>query len=248
MNGRRYNWANFLRILALGVWIVAFLWLLAGDAQLEHRFEHFIDAKFWPLPVGGLILAILFFFGAYTRFGQSTSHGIHLPERIAQSAILLLPLAYMVVGVSAGGLGADAFRTRSVGSQTPPGVSFRNGPEVEYKRDGSVNKITLLQLLNDLDQLDGLPVELVGRVYHEESLDDGSFIAYRFMIVCCAADALPVGTVVSWPEGHELQEDQWVRIVGRVEERQVGDQTTARINAIQVESIDPPRKPYLSPY
>ena len=91
--------------------------------------------------------------------------------------------------------------------------------------------------------------DVVGFVYLDDAADEGEFTLTRFVVGCCAADAMAVGLPVSLaaglPSGGALEEGQWVRVVG-----QFAASTGNRIPVLvaeQLEAVPEPNQPYLYP-
>jgi uncharacterized repeat protein (TIGR03943 family) len=93
----------------------------------------------------------------------------------------------------------------------------------------------------------GLPARVTGMVYRDERYGDDAFLAVRFVISCCAADAYPVVMAVQWPGAHELANDDWVEVRGRIRVAAFLGHETPLLVAEAVRPIEPPREPYLYP-
>ena len=97
-------------------------------------------------------------------------------------------------------------------------------------------------------------VDVVGFVYHGDSVEDGrQFTITRFVVGCCAADAMAVGLPVSLgpesapgqPSVDGLEEGQWVRVVGRFA-APVGNALPLLV-AERLDAVPEPNQPYLYP-
>ena len=69
----------------------------------------------------------------------------------------------------------------------------------------------------------------------------------RFVITCCAADAVPVALYVSWPESKTLADDQWVEVSGQFALQEIDQRQMPVLMAEIVTLIDIPDQPYLYP-
>ncbi|MGA3068313.1 MAG: TIGR03943 family protein, partial [Tepidisphaeraceae bacterium] len=100
----------------------------------------------------------------------------------------------------------------------------------------------------NLTKLNGSHVITEGRVWMDPSLASGQMVIFRFVVVCCAADAMPVEAIVKSPATARCKNDDWVRVEGtlRVETQQ--GQPVPVIDADQITPIAAPEEPYLSPY
>jgi uncharacterized repeat protein (TIGR03943 family) len=91
--------------------------------------------------------------------------------------------------------------------------------------------------------------DVVGFVYLDNAKDEVQFTLTRFVVGCCAADAMAVGLPVSLgaglPSAEALEEGQWVRVVGRFGESTGIDLPV--LLAEQLEVVGEPNQPYLYP-
>ena len=94
----------------------------------------------------------------------------------------------------------------------------------------------------------GQHVLVDGMVSRNETTPAGQFVLFRFVIVCCAADAMPMEMTVTSPDASHFDSDQWVRVGGTVRMETVGTRTIPVLEADQLKKIGAPEDPYLSPY
>ena len=91
--------------------------------------------------------------------------------------------------------------------------------------------------------------DVVGFVYLDDAADEVQFTLTRFVVGCCAADAMAVGLPVSLAAGlsseGELEAGQWVRVVGQFATR--GGSDIPVLVAEQLEAVPEPNQPYLYP-
>ncbi len=91
--------------------------------------------------------------------------------------------------------------------------------------------------------------DVVGFIYLDNATEKAQFTLTRFVVGCCAADAMAVGLPVSLGAGltfeEALEEGQWVRVVGRF-----GASTGIELPVLmaeQLEVVAEPNQPYLYP-
>jgi len=91
--------------------------------------------------------------------------------------------------------------------------------------------------------------DVVGFVYLDDAADEAAFTLTRFVVGCCAADAMAVGLPVSLAAGlsseEALEEGQWVRVVGQFA-ASTGNSIPVLL-AEQLEAVPEPNQPYLYP-
>src|ERR1700721_2514370 len=97
-----------------------------------------------------------------------------------------------------------------------------------------------------LKDLIGQHVLVDGMVSRNETTPAGQFVLFRFVIVCCAAAAMPMETTATTPDASHFDSDQWVRVGGTVRMETVGTRTIPVLEADQLKKIGAPEDPYLS--
>jgi uncharacterized repeat protein (TIGR03943 family) len=107
----------------------------------------------------------------------------------------------------------------------------------------------------DLELLAGVPLTLEGIVVHDDRLTNG-FVLGRFLIGCCAGDALPISVIVNGDPASDLPDDTWVRAEVEFDQEATsaargegGDWAVlaAVVDLTDLEVIDEPSEPYLYP-
>lgn len=230
----RFGRADLLRLSTLALWVVGFVWLLS-----EQRYQRFIAPVLWPLPAVALVLCMLFLLATYLRLGRVAKHPGTALTRGSQAALLLLPLVYMA-GAGPGGLGSAAFATRRASTD----VAIRP----LAPRPGPNGEVELLDLLMNFETYTGQRVIVDGMVYQDADLPSGEAAVFRFVLTCCAADAIPAAVLVRSPGLSELETDTWVRVTGVPSLTRLDGRDVPLLVAERVERIRPPANPYLSPW
>jgi len=91
--------------------------------------------------------------------------------------------------------------------------------------------------------------DVVGFVYLDDASEEAAFTITRFVVGCCAADAMAVGLPVSLtaglPSEEALEDGQWVRVVGQFAASTGND--IPLLVAEQLEAVPEPNQPYLYP-
>jgi uncharacterized repeat protein (TIGR03943 family) len=97
---------------------------------------------------------------------------------------------------------------------------------------------------------EGVNVDVTGFVFRDaESIRDYVYVA-RFTIVCCAADASPVGMLVRSPDAPALKKDSWVHVRGRITGGTLEYEPGRYVSEtyVQAETVEPvaaPKDPYI---
>ncbi|MRX72401.1 TIGR03943 family protein [Bacillus lacus] len=140
----------------------------------------------------------------------------------------------------------------------PEGFEIEAPPEGYYEKLEAEmlqsDKITLteeqyIQMTNIIDKFPekfaGKEMELIGFVYREPDFESNQFVVARFGLSCCVADASVYGTLAAMPDGEALEEDQWVRVSGVLEQTTYNDWNLPYLQINSIEKIEQPSEPYV---
>ena len=220
------------------IWLNIYYWLLKGG-----RFTAFIQPKLWPLLIVALILLPAFIAAFISRF--PSNHRIpNQCDAWIKAAILMLPVFFLLT-IYGRSLGTDAFTKRML---NPGRIAIKgNSVLTPSSRTPTENTTSLLDLLGDGEKFDGKRVTTEGMVYRTAKDDNNKFILFRFAVVCCAADALPLSIEVKTATEENLQNDAWVRVEGLFKNDTSTDKKVSSITADSVLQLPtpPPEKRYL---
>jgi uncharacterized repeat protein (TIGR03943 family) len=215
--------------------------LIAGKYAL------FIRAQLWPLLLGSAIMLILFLAAMILRPG---GRGKISGASWLRGLMLLLPLFYManlLTGSAAAGLNSFALQKRSLGidnaSDSQAFLFKTSGPAPSTK-----GVLSLAYIATHTDQLMGAHVQTIGRFFHDEMMAPNNGVIYRFVVFCCAADALPEEAVIHSSDLYKVKNDDWVLVGGTVRTTQHNGAQVPFLQVEKLEKIPAPESPYLSPY
>jgi uncharacterized repeat protein (TIGR03943 family) len=108
-------------------------------------------------------------------------------------------------------------------------------------------KVTILQIMENIDYWKGKRVITEGMIYRGEKLPDKHLVIYRFLMVCCAADALPLNILVETDNPKEFEQDQWVCVEGILSLKNIEGLDSPHIKADRITLVTPPGNKYLCP-
>lgn len=107
--------------------------------------------------------------------------------------------------------------------------------------------IRTFEAVGNPEDLAGQAADLEGFVYHDPRLAADHFIAARFSVTCCLADAAAIGVEVVWPSTSVLTDSAWVRVKGKMTVQEKGGRKQPLLLADTVEPVQAPEQPYLFP-
>ncbi len=258
-----YNEINW-KILVYTFWFTVMV-----KVVLTGEYIAFLRPGFVFVAVLAVISLLIFIFAACS---EDTKEVHSRKNSLFRTMILIMPLLYYL---NAQGeiLGAQAFSKRSTGMPVISGSvekSANSGITLEADSDTSepldINGDAIFQIpdelvpdLSDLTIIDlyDMPEKFLGKkitvsgMLHKDDPElknqDGAVIPliYRFVITCCAADALPAAILVNRDNMVDFQEGEWVEVSGRFETIKKGDDNIPVINDPEVKKIPAPQEPYL---
>lgn len=135
-----------------------------------------------------------------------------------------------------------------------PDVQMTDGEEgVEYftrRPDGAIELQTLDLLFAAeepalRDQFENQRVALVGQYVPPQGGEGGGFDLVRMFVICCAADARPLGINVVAPQIVEVPRMGWVRITGVARFVEKDGRLEPKLEAEQIEQVEAPQETFL---
>ncbi len=226
---------------------VLFCWMfgLAGVLKNE-RYLSFLRPEF------GVVLGI----GAYILLGflaallAERNPSPFDMKRAATSLILLLPIAYLANAQGAS-LDASALRRRPMpASLFSPELAAGMSPlPATSGASPYTQRPTLLDLYAHPRMYSGKKVSVIGIVHRNEEIcrESGRNVAllFRFLITCCAADATPLGVLVSADVPAGIGENAWAEVEGRFMVYRDDGMYVPVLEDVSVRSAEAPERPYL---
>jgi putative membrane protein len=243
MSGALTTSSSRWRATVLGGWTAGLAAILIAG-----RYSLFIRAELWPLLLASVIILALFLIAMFARPGHGT--GRVSAGAWVRGGMILLPIIYMgslMSGSAASGLNSFALQKRSLGLGTSTD-SFGFGGASDASPIDTSKSINLGTIIRNVNRLNGTHIATEGRVWMDPSLASGQMVIFRFIVVCCAADAMPVQVVVESPKTVHCQDDQWVHVEGTLTLVKHEGGLVPTITADQITVIPAPDEPYLSPY
>jgi len=233
---RRVSPRRVLSAATLAAWAGLFWYLIAsGQTSL-----YLSSRTAWVVPVGAILLTIAGV-GRLLSLRSARPEPVKLSEA-ASGALVVLPVV-VVLALPPATLGTFAASRRS----SLAGAGFAGSAG-----DISTGEVTLVDVaaalrskeaMQSLVKRAGSDVSFVGFVSRDPSMPADEFSLTRFLISCCAADALTVQTrVVGAPAG-KFHDDDWVRVEGQI--FPLGREVL--VDAASVAKVSRPAHPYLNP-
>ena len=228
----RVSPASVAVAVALAAWAALF-WFL----EVSGRWALYLGARTkWVVPAGAVVLTV-------AAIGRTLTLRSPKADPIGRAqawglAVVLLPVI-SVVALPPATLGSFSASRRSVSAGFVSGSGEITGEISLVEVAGSLWSEEARQALIERA---GSRVEFTGIVTRRDGTPADEFVLTRFIVSCCAADALSVQVrVVNAPPGR-FEEDEWVRVTGSI--YPLG--TEVVVDASRVQAIPRPEQPYLN--
>jgi uncharacterized repeat protein (TIGR03943 family) len=190
--------------------------------------------------MGAVILVIFLIVLVYCDPQDCGKRGASL---LVQIGIIILPLLYMPTAVTSH-LSPEAIKKRSFYMAQPDTITKRDLFS-RSSRSGDSLDVSLLDLVTNPGQYEGKRVSVIGQIYRDDNLPENLFLCYQLLMICCAADARPIGVMVEHDKAKSLNIGDWVKVAGTVGPAEIMGRKIIRISAEKAEPTQAPRDPYL---
>jgi uncharacterized repeat protein (TIGR03943 family) len=231
---RRWSHTKVAVGLGLATWAALFWFLLASG-----RWALYLSSRVkWVVPLGAIVLTVVALGRLATaRSGQPEAWGGRQAwglGAVVLPAVAVLVFQPMTLGSS---LASSQSLSRGILSSAPDlssgEITLEGVAAAQWSQEGT----------KALMERAGSRVSFDGFVALRDGMPADEFLLTRFIISCCAADALSVQVrVVGAPPG-QFKLDEWVRVSGTL--YPLGNQVV--VDASKVERIPQPKNPYLNP-
>ncbi len=241
-------------------WLVFLVWAgIFGIFYFSGSYIDFLNPQFSWLMVIGFVLCSVFFAVIFLSgpSAQDCSHDgvqhhnhVHGPS-IMRMLVLLVPVLF-AANFGSWKLGTFAFDKRAVGINRIGGMASQDGAQSQAVSDNlnpdELRDATLMELHNGFEKLVGQRVSTLGMYMSKTpGLPDDTYVIFRFVVVCCAADAQPLAVMIKGPRLDGVADETWLKVEGPLKSIELGGQPAILIEAETAAPTSPPANPYLFP-
>jgi len=209
----------------------------------------------------GLLIAMGFMLAAMIR-PMMTEMDL---STILRALVLLVPVVYAMLMPDTF-LGNQAFKKRfigaghgAIGRQAPTMLSSQGAEnnanaasplgEIEGFSQKAPQERSILEIFRRPNQFRGQRVIVTGMILRDEQLKPHfggrDTAVYRFMINCCAADALPLAIALDTDQADAFPNEQWVQVDGIFDIQQINDKPVPIVSNPRIKRVETPAVPYL---
>lgn len=231
MKKNSFDWNGFCRNLVVAFWITCLLFLIvSGNINL------FIKKSYLFLPILGTLILGLILVARLTKEKKEKK------ENPWVFIVLVIPLVF-ALGVRPGNLGEFAASRKGL---VTSGVAMNEKSRDKLIRDleeaRSYRHVSLKEILALKESnLNNLKIKTNGLVVEKKNGAAKHYYLVRFLMTCCAADALPLAVEIKNPDGFETSAGRWMEVWGILH----SNSEEFFIEAEKILPIPAPQDPYL---
>lgn len=229
---------KIFKILILGIWASFFILLITiGQKYLAYL----LNPNLWWLVVSAALI-FLMFLAVNCRRAVNNRQEFPFFWQLPSLLILLIPLLYFFQFKDAR-FDTDTFRKRSISTAEGFRQSER-GVSEQHNETGSTDT-SLIELNYNNEEYLGKDVEAVCQTFADDRLPEGIVMCYRYLMTCCAADAMPIFVFIEHPDSVVIENDKWVRVKGALSLKKNSGVEVPLISLDSLEYVEEPSFPYL---
>jgi uncharacterized repeat protein (TIGR03943 family) len=250
------HFERWLHPAVFAIWMLFLIYLL-----VSMRYVAFLRPEFGILLAIAHLIAMGFMLAAMIRTRKT---GMNEPA-VLRALVLLIPVLYTIV-MPDSMLSSQAFKKRFIGtnngaisrqeqstpiSQEPENNLNPASPsgEIEGTLKETPLELTILDIFRNPNLFKGKRVTVTGMFLFDEQLKphfgDRDTAVYRFLINCCAADALPLAIALDLDEAVDFSNDQWVQVNGIFDLQQINGKPVPLFSKPLIKLVEAPAVPYL---
>jgi putative membrane protein len=237
------NWQEWLKTgLLLGMAIYFLALIFTG------KLSNYINLRFaWLSYVAVMVFLLLGLWNGFrlftSRYRFLSHSNAHLPLSWGGIFLMSLPLFFAVL-LPSEPLGADAI-SGTISLEPIGGVSAEARYDLPPLERNVLDWLRAFDQASNPAELNALPVDIVAFVYREPAMSANQFMAARFTLSCCVADAMAIGMPVEAENAQDFADGQWLRIQGSLQAGEFRGETVPVIIPSSIEAVEPPENPYL---
>lgn len=228
---------KLLNIILLSVWAVFFVWLLTYGKSDLIRLLH--PRLWWVLCIAAFVL-ILFLISLILPYGHTEKRKSILFE-FPGILILLIPFMYFFIAKDAR-LDGTSLENRIIKNDN--GIYLNNLPSFELFEDSRSGDMLFSKILREPKKYEDQDVEIVCQSFVDDKLPANTAMCYRYLITCCAADALPAFIFLSHRNELEIENDRWVKVSGPLSIIRNNDMEFPSVKVDTLEYVEEPAFPW----
>ena len=228
---------RIFNVILLSVWAIFLFWLLTFGRGDLVRLLH--PRLWWGL---GIAVVVLVLFVASLIFSnRHTKSDKPILMEIPGILTLLVPILYFSLAAEAR-LDGTSLQNRII--QSDNGMYLNSLPSFEIFDETQSSSMVFSKILRKAKDFEGQQVEVVCQSLVNEKLPENITMCYRYMITCCAADALPAFIFLRHTSEMAIENDRWVKINGPLSIIKNNEMTFPSVEIETLEYVEEPAFPW----
>ena len=250
MSAKRLDLVRIANQTVLVAWIWLFVSLLLPLTEGQHL-TRYLRADLWWLVVVGGGIATLFLVVTLAHPPPADQKQPRL-KPLLRPLFLMVPLPFFLL-VGDTGYGSLALRNRLSLSAAARGGNLPSlaVPQTLPVPDAGADSLVatdLLALAGGWERFANRQVSITGMVHTGPDIPAGHLYCFRYVMVCCAADAMPVGVFIELPPAGAPPDDTWIEAHGIPVADSLDGYFVVKLTRATFTTIDRPHQPWLYPY
>lgn len=196
-----------INITLLLLWTLFLLWLLTFGKNELIRLLH--PRMWWVLGVAAVVLT--FFLTSLIFTDRQAANRNSMFSELPAIAILLVPIMFFFIAKDAR-LDGSSLQNRIIMDDS--GFYLNNLPPFQLFDDSKTSDMAFSRILREPQKYEGQDVEVVCQSFVDEQLPTNTAMCYRYLITCCAADALPAFIFLSHNDDVDIENNRWIKVGG----------------------------------
>ncbi|MDJ0622144.1 MAG: TIGR03943 family protein [Desulfocapsaceae bacterium] len=228
---------RLLNILLLLIWAVFLVWLLTYGKSDLIRLIH--PRLWWVLGIA--VIVLVFFLLSLIISNRQTESKKNMLLKLPGILILLIPVMYFFIAKDAR-LDGASLQNRFILDHD--GFYLNNLPPFDLFDDSKSSEMVFSKILRDPNKYEDQDVEIVCQSFVHEELPENTAMCYRYLITCCAADALPAFIFLSHQDEQEIENNRWVKLNGPLSIIKNNDMEFPSVKIESIEYVEEPAFPW----
>ncbi len=237
------------KVLIKGVsvlWALLLVSLLLPDSSGAITLHTFLKPDLWWLVSFGALIYLTFLLVPFSECGCGHNHVKSRVGAFVKPLILLAPVPFIVAFGNAE-YGSDGLSTRLVKKSIQLETSINSSILPELGGTDTVAQTDFLKLSNEPESFIGRRVKTIGMLYQDGQGPDDYLLGFRYVMSCCAADAMPVGVLIKKPQDFILDKNAWYEFEGTVQPDSIEGYFVVKMDDVFIRPIEKPSQTWLYP-
>ena len=226
-----------LHVISLLIWAFFLVWLLIFGKSDLMRLIH--PRLWWVLGIAVVVL-LLYLVSLISSFSIPTPSKwlfFELPSIL----ILLIPVLYFSVAREAR---LDGTSLQNKITQTDRGIFINTLPSFGLSDDELTTDMSFSKIIRQPEKYQNKEVEIVCQSFVNEKIPENMAMCYRYLITCCAADAIPVFVFLKNRNELEIENDRWIKVHGQLSLFYNNNMEFISIDTKTIEYVEEPSFPW----